>query len=336
LAEAKSKAEEEEAKARAEREKERRRQEAEEEKLPELQRKFLRRERAREEARREQEEARKRAQAEYEARLQYEAIEGGGGGGSGSAYRKYDDNGELIGGSGEEERGLKRQNSKVKDLMGQYGTGGADYSAISSQIPTIFIISDDDRLKPFGPVIYYNGQDAFEIGAEGSIVAPLDAANIEYGEGQYVFKHRNSFNVYELESAEENTVELVSRLTQMHLNKSASFDNSFSSQQQPGLHQHYEQQSSSQSDSFKEVPVNSQESSQPVASSPRKEKTSSSSSSSVEVPQPPPAPPVERERRRSSSVRSFGGKKSATELINEVAEEGITTVDFSSNVSRHI
>ena len=38
----------------------------------------------------------------------------------------------------------------------------------------ILIISDDDRLRPFGPVIEYNGRDAFEFGAVGSVVATLD------------------------------------------------------------------------------------------------------------------------------------------------------------------
>ena len=35
----------------------------------------------------------------------------------------------------------------------------------------VLIVSDDERLRPFGPVIEYNGRDAFEFGACGTVVA---------------------------------------------------------------------------------------------------------------------------------------------------------------------
>lgn len=319
LAEARMKAEEEEALAKIEREKERMRQEAEEAKLPELQRKFMRRERMKLEARREYEEMQRKRQLELEAQRAEENEEED----EEDERSIYDENGDLI---NDISRGsLKKQSSmKMKELMNQFGKNANNdqqqppLPSNNEEIPIIFIISDDDRLKPYGPVIEYNGQDAFEIGASGSVVAPLDAMKLEYGFGQYVFKRRDGFNNDELESADENTQELSNRLLRLHGEKLSSSISSFD-ESMPSLHQQYHKSNSSDQ-------VITQEILPPSSSQP------------VNVPPKPPAkqplvvaPERESRRRSSSGIRMFA-KKSATELIASVAEEGIVTVDFSSNV----
>jgi hypothetical protein len=54
----------------------------------------------------------------------------------------------------------------------------------------ILIISDDDRLHRFGPVIEYNGRDAFEFGAVGSVVATLDGRVDGAPLARFFFQHR--------------------------------------------------------------------------------------------------------------------------------------------------
>jgi hypothetical protein len=102
--------------------------------------------------------------------------------------------------------------------------------------PVVLIVSDDPRLKPFGPGIEYNGRDACEFGACGSVVGVLDASSSpapssssssssggssrssskEEETGLFVFNLGARFEAEhgpeELAAATENTTELVLRL----------------------------------------------------------------------------------------------------------------------------
>ena len=56
----------------------------------------------------------------------------------------------------------------------------------------VLIVSNDDRLRPFGPEIEYNGRDAFEFGAVGCVVAPMDATIVPEDaqrDASFTFKH---------------------------------------------------------------------------------------------------------------------------------------------------
>jgi hypothetical protein len=204
-------------------EEEERRREAEEAALPELQRKFLRRERERNE----REEAERLAANSAEAT----ASEGG-------------DVERTAGGKSPTERSPNRprKSSKIRNLLNRFqqpltaedpppeaapatapaaiampGESLKDKDIEKVEMPTIFIISDDARLRSFGKVIEYNGRDAFEICAEGSIVAPLvyekEADNTECG--LFVFQHAETFRSQSAEDFAEayaNTSELFERL----------------------------------------------------------------------------------------------------------------------------
>jgi hypothetical protein len=137
-------------------------------------------------------------------------------------------------------RGNRRKSDKIKALQMSIaatssstddplpGSGSRhrkEKGAANKDVPTVFIASDDPRLVPFGPVIEYNGQDAFEIGAVGGVMALLDAtsnqpdstngsSSEEAGgdEGFFVFNHLSAYGPEEREAAIENTTELVHRL----------------------------------------------------------------------------------------------------------------------------
>jgi outer membrane receptor protein involved in Fe transport len=163
--------------------------EAEEAALPELQRHMLRRKRAREAAARE-DEARQAAAAAEAARRRAAAD-------AQAALNEWAANEELND-SEASGRGARRKSDKIKALQQsiaaasgaaeeqQPGGGrsrresggasrGVPQQPVGEGVPTVFIASDDPRLAPFGPVIEYNGRDAFELGAVGSVTALLDA-----------------------------------------------------------------------------------------------------------------------------------------------------------------
>jgi len=211
--------------------------EAEEAALPELQRHMLRRQRAREAAMREEEArlaaaeaARQRAQAAAEAHAAALEAE--------SLLQDELNESEASG------RGNRRKSDKIKALQmsiaatsssmdndpfpGSGARSRKEKGASNKDVPTVFIASDDPRLVPFGPVIEYNGRDAFEIGAVGGVMALLDATgnqddsangsssssedNGGGDEGFFVFNHLSAYGPEEREAAVENTTELVHRL----------------------------------------------------------------------------------------------------------------------------
>jgi len=333
-AEAEAKAQEEEARIKAEREAEILRQEAEEAALPELERKFRRRERAKEEARREYEEARIKAQAEYEARLKAEAEEA-----ERIANGDYDDisgNEDSMGGF--PNGGLKRRkSSKITDLLNQYSSNKNDTTTVPSktqdqqeegeedqnerlmdvQIP-ILIISNHEKLIPYGPVIEYNGKDAFEIGAIGSVVALLDALSGDDEKGTFVFNVRNGFDEQDLAIAEENTEELVLRLEEKLYQERSSF-------QMSRVEDTIIEETSEPSDRASEpepLPVQPpvQPPTQPLPVQP-----------SVQPPTQPLKQRPDTRRRRSGSVKIFAMKKGVNDFIAEVANAGLEIIDFTSD-----
>ena len=90
-------------------------------------------------------------------------------------------------------RGGNRSNSGATSKEGPKDGSKED-------VPTVLLVSDDPRLAPFGPVIEYNGRDAFELGAVGSVVALLDATpggrpggEGDDDEGFFVFNLANNY-----------------------------------------------------------------------------------------------------------------------------------------------
>ena len=85
----------------------------------------------------------------------------------------------------------------------------------------IVIVSNDERLRPFGPEIEYNGRDAFEFGAVGMVMAPIDATIVPMEAQQdasFEFKHLEDFAEGEERAhALDNTAHLVERLSRTHL-----------------------------------------------------------------------------------------------------------------------
>jgi hypothetical protein len=86
---------------------------------------------------------------------------------------------------------------------------------VPTEMMIIMVVSDDERLREFGPEIEYNGRDAFEFCARGTLVAPLDATvpAHEQEEATFVFEHWSSFATADEQAhALENTTGLLERL----------------------------------------------------------------------------------------------------------------------------
>ena len=85
-----------------------------------------------------------------------------------------------------------------------------------SDVMGIVIVSNDERLRPFGPEIEYNGRDAFEFGAVGCVVAPIDATVVPeeaQQDASFTFKHLEELvDTEERAHALENTSRLVEQL----------------------------------------------------------------------------------------------------------------------------
>ena len=73
----------------------------------------------------------------------------------------------------------------------------------------ILIVSDDPRLARFGPVIEYNGWDAFEMGAVGTGVAPLDGRVEGSPLAQFYFQTLDMYQEGDREHAWANTLQLL-------------------------------------------------------------------------------------------------------------------------------
>ena len=85
-----------------------------------------------------------------------------------------------------------------------------------SDVMGIVIVSNDERLRPFGPEIEYNGRDAFEFGAVGCVMAPIDATVMPeeaQQDASFTFKHLEELiDSEERTHALENTSRLIEQL----------------------------------------------------------------------------------------------------------------------------